>query len=112
MDDQQMGQQLAKPLYAKALELARDRAAEWRASEREAGDELALIAGIPQVEGTEALRAARDQLADDLVGELEGNAEALLAHRLVQLALAPRHSHRRRRDDGADPGPPTRAPGV
>ena len=87
-------QPLADDLYAKALELARERSAAWRESERQAGEELERLAGSSVAAGDaeEALRVARDRLAEELMGDAEVNPDRVLAHRLLQLALAPGQS--------------------
>jgi hypothetical protein len=78
---------LADRLHQRALELAHLKAAEWRESEREAGQELAALADA-HADGRQSLRAARERLAQELLGEGEGDPSSVLAHRLLQLALA------------------------
>jgi hypothetical protein len=76
-------------LYEAALALARARAAEFREGERTAAAELERLAAALDAPDQEALAAARDRCQEALLNELEGDAEAVLAHRLLQLALAP-----------------------
>jgi len=76
-------------LYHRAFQLARMKAAQFRAAERDAADELGSMALATRGGGREALHIARDRCRDALVGEAEGDPEAVLAHRLLQLALAP-----------------------
>jgi hypothetical protein len=75
-------------LLDQAVALARAKAAEFRAAERDAAARLHRMAGAPGGGGSEALSQARDLCAEALVSDREGDPNFLLAQHLLQLAIA------------------------
>jgi hypothetical protein len=82
----------AHRLFELALDLARIQAARFRELERDAANEIEGIALAPGGGGKEALSAACLRCEQTLVDQQTGEPETVLAHRLLQLALAPHRS--------------------
>jgi len=76
-------------LYELSFKLARELSDQFVALEHRDAIQLEEQARRSKGESAEALRQARDMCALALEGHLAGDAHAVLAHRLLQLALGP-----------------------
>lgn len=79
----------AQKLYDLSLDLARELSEQFMALEHRNAAQLEEQSRRSEVEPTESLRQARDMCEQALEGPLAGNAHAVLAHRLLQLAIGP-----------------------
>jgi hypothetical protein len=84
-DDQQ---ESVERLYREALFLAELKTAEFREQQKLAAEALRKLAAEFHEDGGLAIARARDLCQEAMKRELEGEAGAVLAHRLLQLALA------------------------
>ena len=76
-------------LYELSLDLARQLSEQFMELEHRDAAQLEEAARRGEGDKTEKLRQARDMCEQALEGPLAGNAHAVLAHRLLQLALGP-----------------------
>ena len=76
-------------LYELSLDLARGLSEQFIALEYRNAAQLEEEAARGETEATQALRQARELCEKALEGSLAGDAHAVLAHRLLQLALGP-----------------------
>ena len=79
----------AQRLYELSLDFARELSEQFMALEHRDAALLEEAARRGEGDKTEKLRQARDMCEQALEGPLAGNAHAVLAHRLLQLALGP-----------------------
>ena len=79
----------AQRLYEFSLMLAQELSKQFVALEHRDAAQLEEEAQRSEGESAEALRQARDMCEQALEGSLAGDAHAVLAHRLLQLALGP-----------------------
>ena len=79
----------AQRLYELSLDFARELSEQFMALEHRDAAQLEEAARRGEGDKTEKLRQARDMCEQALEGPLAGNAHAVLAHRLLQLALGP-----------------------
>lgn len=79
----------AQELYELSLELARRLSDQFMELEHRNAAQLEEESRRSEGEPTESLRQARDMCEQALEGTLAGNAHAVLAHRLLQLAIGP-----------------------
>ena len=76
-------------LYELSLDLARQLSERFMELEHRDAAQLEEAARRGEGDKTEKLRQARDMCEQALEGSLAGDAYAVLAHRLLQLALGP-----------------------
>ena len=79
----------AERLYELSLILARELSEQFMALEHRDAAQLEEESRRREGEPTESLRQARDMCEQALEGPLAGDAHAVLAHRLLQLAIGP-----------------------
>jgi hypothetical protein len=79
----------AQRLYELSLDFARQLSEQFMTLEYRNAAQLEEAAQRGEGEATGALREARDLCEKALEGPLAGDAHAVLAHRLLQLALGP-----------------------
>ena len=79
----------AQRLYELSLILARELSEQFVTLERRGAAQLEEESRRGEGETTENLRQARDLCEKALEGALAGDAHAVLAHRLLQLAIGP-----------------------
>ncbi|MGI8790237.1 MAG: hypothetical protein ACR2I4_05055 [Actinomycetota bacterium] len=79
----------AQRLYELSLNLARELSEQFIELEHRDAVQLGEEARRGEGDKTEKLRQARDMCEQALEGSLAGDARAVLAHRLLQLALGP-----------------------
>lgn len=79
----------AQRLYELSLNLARRLSEQFMELEHREAAQLEVEARRGEGDTTEQLRQAREMCEQALEGPLAGDAHAVLAHRLLQLALGP-----------------------